>query len=93
MLVIAHHKINDTDKFWTMAQALTPSLPPYLKLHSVFPSMDKKSGTCIWEAASVKDVQQFLDNQLGSVSDNFCYEVNQESSIGLPLKAMEAFNN
>jgi hypothetical protein len=55
--------------------------------------MDKKSGTCIWEAASVKDVQQFLDNQLGSVSENFCYEVNQESSIGLPLKAMEAFNN
>ena len=93
MLVIAQHKIQDPEKFWSMAQAITSILPPYLKLHSVFPSMDKKSGTCIWEAASVNEVQKFLDENVGSISENFCYEVNQEASIGLPLKAMEAFNN
>ncbi len=93
MLVIAHHKIQDTEQFWSLAKSLTPSLPPYLKLHSVFPSMDKKSGTCIWEAASVRDVQQFLDEQFGDVSQNSCYEVNQDASVGLPLKAMESFNN
>lgn len=93
MLVIAQHKINDPEKFWSMAESITTTLPLYLKLHSVFPSMDKKSGTCIWEAASVNDVQKFLDENVGSISENFCYEVNQQASIGLPQKAMEAFNN
>jgi hypothetical protein len=41
----------------------------------------------------VKEVQKFLDENVGSISENFCYEVNQQDSIGLPLKAMEEFNN
>ncbi len=93
MLVIAHHNIQDTEKFWAAAQAITTGLPPYLRLHSVYPSMDKKTGTCIWEAASVMDVQKFLDDNVGSISKNFCYEVNQQASMGLPQMAMEAFNN
>jgi hypothetical protein len=90
MLVIAHHNIRDPEKFWSSAKAVATSLPPGLKLHSVFPSMDMKTGTCLWEGPSVTDVQEFLDNNVGSVSKNFCYEVNQQASIGLPQMAMEA---
>lgn len=93
MLVIARHIISDPDKFWSMATSLSGSIPRYLRLHSVIPSRDKKSGTCIWEAASVNDVQQFLDEHLQSFSENTCYEVDQEMAVGLPVRAMEAFNN
>ena len=93
MLIIAQHKINDPEKFWSAVQAVGSILPPYLKLYSVFPSMDNKQSTCVWEAACVHDVQQFLDEQVGNWSENFCYEVNQEASKGLPQKAMEAFVN
>ena len=90
MLVIAHHNIQDPEKFWSEAKAVTTSLPPGLKLHSVFPSMDMKTGTCLWEGPSVTDVQKFLDDNVGSVSKNFCYEVNQQASMGLPKMTMEA---
>ena len=93
MIIIAHHNIQDTEKFWEAAQVIIKSLPPYLRLHSFYPSQDKKTGTCIWEAASVMDVQKFLDDNVGSVSKNFCCEVNQQASIGLPQMAMESFNN
>ena len=86
MLVIAHHDIQDPQAFWTAAQAVTSSLPANFKLHSVFPSKDMKTGTCIWEAPSVDDVQTFLDDNVGNVSKNFCYEVDEVTSVGLPNK-------
>jgi hypothetical protein len=93
MLVIAHHNIQNTEKFWATAKTLTNVLPPNLKLHSVFPSTDLKTGTCIWEAPSVHDVQKFLDDSVGNISRNFCYEVNVAAAVGLPKIAMEAANN
>lgn len=93
MLVIAQHKITDPEQFWSTAKTLSAAVPHYLRLHSVMPSTDQTNGTCIWEAASVSDVQQFLDEHLQEFSVNVCYEVNQEASIGLPIRAMEAFNN
>jgi len=93
MLVIAHHHIQDTEKFWSAAKAVTESLPPGFKLHSVFPSMDMQVGTCLWEGPSVMAIQEFLDGNVGSISKNFCYEVNQQASIGLPKMEMEAAVN
>jgi len=93
MLVIAHHNISDPEHFWTAAEELTKSLPGNLKLHSVYPSQDAKSGTCIWEAGNAEDVQQFLDKNTGQYAKNFCYELNIEKSIGLPnIQVAEALN-
>ena len=86
MLVIAHHDVKDPQAFWTKAQTVTSILPPDLKLHSVFPSKDMKLGTCIWEAPTVNDVQKFLDENVGDVSNNTCYEVDEATSMGLPAK-------
>lgn len=90
MLVIAHHNVQDPEKFWALAQSVTASLPLGFKVYSVMPSMDMKTGTCLWEAPSAAEVQKFIDDNSGSFSKNFCYEVNEAASIGLPKREMEA---
>jgi hypothetical protein len=89
MLVIAHHFIQNPEEFWNLAQQVTPSLPSHLKLHSVFPSEDLKTGTCVWESSGVAEVQEYLDKTLGHVSKNVCYAVKEDMAIGLPQKTME----
>jgi hypothetical protein len=84
MLVIAHHNISDPVAFWNKAKEVTENLPGNLKVQSVYPSKDGKTGTCIWEADSAQNVQQFLDKNAGEFAKNFCYEVNMEQAIGLP---------
>ena len=94
MLVIAHHNVNDPQSFWGAAKELTKSLPDNLKLHGVYPSSDGKMGTCLWEADSAQEVQQFLDKNAGTFAKNFCYEVDVEQSIGLPkIQMAEAHLN
>jgi len=84
MLVIAHHNISDPEGFWAAAEKVTTSLPANLKLHGVYPAVDAKTGTCLWEAENVQQVQDFLDKNAGQYAQNFCYEVNVEKSMGLP---------
>lgn len=90
MLVIAHHDIQDPETFWKAAQDIGSKMPAGLKLHSVFPSTDMKTGTCVWEGPSVEDVQKFIDDSVGSVSKNSCYEVNEAAAMGAPKTAVEA---
>jgi hypothetical protein len=89
MFVIAHHFIHEPDEFWASAQKVIPAIPPHIKLHSVYPSKDLKTGTCVWEASNAAEVQDFLDKLLGKMSKNVCYEVNEEVAMGLPQKMME----
>jgi len=93
MLIIAHHNINDPEAFWKAAKEVTSSLPAGFKLHAVYPSQDQKTGTCIWEAGSVEEVQKFLDDNVGKISRNLCYEVNVTAAFGLPsIQTVEALN-
>ena len=84
MLIIAHHNISDPEGFWAAAKEVTKNLTGSLKLHAVYPATDGKTGTCIWEAETVGEVQQFLDENAGKFAKNFCYEVNVKDSMGLP---------
>jgi hypothetical protein len=59
-------------------------LPGSLKLHGVYPATNGKTGTCLWEANTVQEVQQFLDKNAGKYAKNMCYEVDTEKSMGLP---------
>jgi hypothetical protein len=93
MLVIAHHDVQDPQTFWTTAQNVGSIMPAGLKLHSVFPSKDMKTGTCVWEAPSVEEVQKFLDDNVGNVSKNTCYEVDSATAVGAPAMAMGAAAN
>lgn len=89
MFVIAHHFINEPEEFWATAQQFIPSIPPGFKIHAVFPSRDLKTGTCIWEAGSVSEVQTLLDNVAGKMAKNVCCEVNEGIALGLPQKTMK----
>jgi hypothetical protein len=55
--------------------------------------MNMKIGTCLWEAPSVGAIHDFLDENVGSFSKNFYYEVNHQAAIGLPKSTMEAVDN
>ena len=89
MFVIAHHFIHEPEIFWKLAPQVVGSLPSHLKVHSVFPAKDLKTGTCVWEAPSVADVQDLLDQSAGQYSRNVCYEVNQDIAMGLPQTTAE----
>jgi len=89
MLIIAHHNISNPEKFWGTATEITKQLPANLKLHGVYPAKDQKTGTCLWEAGTVQEVQQFIDKHTGSFAKNFCYEVNVKDSMGLPAIKLE----
>ena len=75
MLVIAQHTISNPDAFWSTAKELTSQLPSSLKLHSVYPSEDMKSGVCLWEAHTTEE---------GNSAKNVCYQVNISAAVGLP---------
>jgi hypothetical protein len=90
MLVIAQHNIQDPQEFWSLAQKVNALMPADLKLISVFPSRDMKMGTCLWEGPSANAVQKFLDDNVGHVSKNYCYEVDEANAMGIPKKEMEA---
>ena len=94
MLIIAQHtNINDPKTFWEKAQMLVGNLPSGMKVHSVFPSQDGKTGTCVWEGGSAEEIQKFLDNASEGLATNFCYEVNESAAIGLPERKKEAALN
>lgn len=84
MFVIAQHKIHDPIGFWHIAKESTLHLPGPLRVISVFPSKDAKFGTCLWEANSVSEVQEYLDSTAGKFADNFCYELDMAGAMGLP---------
>ena len=90
MLIIAHHNISRPEEFWNAAKEKTQNLPGTLKLHGVYPAKDLKTGTCLWEANSVQEVEQFIDKNVGMFAKNFCYEVNVKDSVGLPAIKLEA---
>ena len=94
MLVIAQHtNITDPQAFWAKAPTVIGHAPAGSGLHSVFPSQDGKTGTCVWEARNVDELQQFLDSETDGMATNFCYEVNEASAIGLPERKKEAVLN
>jgi hypothetical protein len=94
MLVIAQHtNITNPEAFWAKAPTVVGIAPAGSSIHSVFPSQDGKTGTCVWEANSVNELQQFLDEQTEGMAINFCYEVNETTAIGLPERKKEAALN
>ena len=70
--------------FGQLQKKTTQDLPGNLKVVGVYPSQDGKTGTCLWEADNVEEVQDFLNQNAGQYAENFCYEVNVEKSMGLP---------
>lgn len=90
MFVAVEHDIRDPEAFWARAKEIVPNLPSHVKLHQCFPNKTGSRGICIWEGDSVKAVQTYLDGQLGHVSSNDYYEVENRESIALPTGIVPA---
>jgi len=94
MLVIAQHtNITNPEAFWAKAPTVVGIAPAGSSIHSVFPSHDGKTGTCVWEARNVEELQKFLDDQTEGMATNFCYPVNESAAIGLPERKKETALN
>ena len=87
MFIVIEHEVTDVKVFWETAQAGVGNLPSNLKLHQVFPSNDSAKAICLWEAATLEEVRDFVEGQLGQVSENTYFAVAEESALGLPVTA------
>jgi hypothetical protein len=82
MHVIAVHSISDPDKFFQTAQ--TTPIPDEITLHGLFPSSDRSRAVCVWEADSREAVEKFVEDNIGDISSNEYFEVDEGSAQGLP---------
>lgn len=84
MYVAVQHTIFDPATFWAKAAEIVPDLPKEVTLHQCFPTRDGSKGICIWEGKSVDTVRTYLEGQVGRVSSNEYFEVENKDAIALP---------
>jgi len=91
MYVVVQHKIKDPQVAFTRGDRLIKGdgAPSGVRVLQFYPSRDAASVTCLWEAPSAASVQKYVDDTLGSSSENLSYEVNSEKAfsrqpLGLP---------
>jgi hypothetical protein len=85
MFIVAHHDIHDMEDFWASAQRNLPNLPEggVKRIVSVFPNQDMDKCTCIWEADSIENLENYLREKVGNSSKESYYQVNEATAVGL----------
>jgi hypothetical protein len=63
-------------------------LPPGLHVHLFLPATDLSRATCVYEAASVEQVRDFVDTALGDSSTQSYFPIAEEHAIGLPKRQL-----
>ena len=78
MYVIAHHRFTDPPTAAARGEKLIKNegVPAGTRGLQFYPNRDGSEAICLWESASVSDVQAYVDNTLGDASLNTCWEVN-----------------
>ena len=93
MYTVVQHRIQDPETAFSRGQALIKGdgAPAGVRVLQFFPSRDRRSVTCLLEAASVDDVQRYVDSTLGDSSQNTCYVVDTEQAFAVrPLGLRES---
>lgn len=77
MLVVVQHALIDPPTAHARGERLKrgEGAPPGTRVVQFYPSRDGTLVTCLWESASVEDVQSYVDETLGAASTNLCYPV------------------
>jgi hypothetical protein len=83
MYVIVQHDIRNPEVAFPRGQALIDGIgaPDGTRVLQFYPRVDGSAVTCLWESASVEDVQGYADTTLGDASVNTCYEVDAEKAF------------
>ena len=91
MYVVVQHQIKDQPTAFSRGEKLIKNegAPDGVRGLQFYPSMDGSAVTCLWEANSVKEIQEYVDSTLEDSSQNTCYEVDSEQAfaerpLGLP---------
>jgi hypothetical protein len=82
MHIVAIHQISNPETFWGAAEGM--NLPEGTTLHSAIPNEDGTRAVCVWESGSVDTVRDFVDGNVGHVSNNEFFAVNEQNAVGLP---------
>lgn len=91
MYVIAQHRIMDPTTAFPRGETLIrgEGAPEGVRVLQFYPSRDSSAVSCLWEAGSAGQVQDYVDAVLGDASENTCFEVDaaqafSERPLGLP---------
>ena len=90
MYILVQHDISDPVNFLKRAEEANAKMPPALKVHHVFSAPDGTKAVCLWEAASIEAVKEFLEPAVGKFGRNEYYEVPNKEGAVLPNLAMTA---
>lgn len=90
MHVVIHHRINDPTKWEQgvrniMSLIEQHRLPSGLKPLQYLPSTDGRNAFCLWEAPSLRAVQEFNEREAGGARNEY-FQVKDEAAIGLPAR-------
>lgn len=89
MHAVIRHYVNDPVK-WDQSTKKIMSiieerrLPSGLKPLVFLPGVDGRNADCVWEAESLRALQQFVDRETAGAARNEYFQLNYEAAIGLP---------
>ena len=83
MYVVVQHKFKDPEAAFSRGARLIKNegAPTGVRGLQFYPARDGSGATCLWEADSVDDVQDYVDSTLEDSSENLCYEVDAEQAF------------
>ena len=93
MYVMVLHRIRNAQAAFARGEKLMKNegAPSGVRVLQFYPSRDRTTVTCLWEAASVDPVQKYVDATMGDSSENTSYEVDSEFAFArLPLGIRES---
>jgi hypothetical protein len=90
MFVVVQHQLTNPAAALARGERLMSGegAPSGTRVLQFLPSQDGNLVTCLWESASVADVQSYVDETLADTSINLCYAVEvsaafAEAPVGL----------
>lgn len=85
MYIVVNHTISNTEDFWTLAQKHLPNLPEggVRRVLNIFPNQTMEVCTCVWEADSIQNLEQYFSEKLGNASSQTCFQINEAAAVGL----------
>ena len=85
MYVVVQHRVTDPAKFWPtdVAQYAT-MVPPHFTLHHTLAGTDGSQAVCVWEAASVDALRDWLDPFTAGGSVNTYFAAVNKEGVAIP---------
>jgi hypothetical protein len=85
MYIVVNHTIHNMEEFWASAQRHLPKLPEdgVKRVLKVFPNQNMDACTCVWEADSIENLDNYLRKKVGDASRETYFQINEAAALGL----------